>query len=370
MSFGLLKHSKDARKGNHELTSDRHTKHVILGCDLGAVLKLIELKKAFPDESVKIISNRPLSRQILIDNFESGVSSLRSQNAVEGIYRKHFNARIASEKKDPVFYKDGKFHEFGARAKPMNLLSGEEFFSTRGHRLGIASFFDEKSWNDLDAIISDALDMRIFESIEKTTPHDLVEKQEWTLTFKDFSRITCENLYVSLSPKKLLSYLKHKEDLTAELIDVCSAVTTQGAMSVSWILNKEFGPSDQTLFIPQSMTHEWGHFIVEFESFDHKSGLGLCHVLFLIHEEEPQSEDLATKIKLMKRVLDRVFPDLEKHIEKELIRFDEEMFISGVKDQTAEQLSFDYPTLKFLGQSAPMQSSFTQEKYLARTLLH
>lgn len=370
MSFGLLKHFKDARRANQEVTLTRHTKHVIVGHDLGAVLKLVELKKAHPGETIKIVTDRPLSRQILVENNQFGVSSLRSADAVEGIYRKHFGARILPDTKEPVFYKDGKFHEFGSRAKPMNLLSGEEFFSTKGYRAEVASFFDEASWENLDALISEALDMRIFESIEKTTPADLVEKQEWTLTFKDFTKLTCENLYVSLSPKKFLNYLANKEALTAELIDVCSAVSTRGAISVTWVLNKEFSHTDQTLFIPQSMTHEWGHFIVEFENFDHKKNEGLCHVLFLIHEDEPQSEDLASKIRLMKRVLDRVFPDLEKHIKKEFIRFDEEMFVSDIKDQTAEQLSFDYPTLKFLGQSSPMITSYAQEKFLARTLLH
>ena len=130
MSFGLLKHSKEARKGKHEVTIARHTKHVIVGYDLGAVLKLVELRKAFPDEAVKIITNRPLSRQILLENFQYGVSTLRTTEAVEGIYRKHFNARILSESKDPVFYKDGKFHEFGSRAKPMNILVCLQIFVT------------------------------------------------------------------------------------------------------------------------------------------------------------------------------------------------------------------------------------------------
>lgn len=369
MSFGLLKHFKDARRANHEVTLSRHAKHVIVGHDLGAVLKLVELRKSFPDETVKIVTDRPLSRQILLENYQYGVSTLRSPEAVEGIYRKHFNASILPEAKDPVFYKDGKFHEFGSRAKPMNVLSGEEFFTKKGYRATIASFFDTSSWENLDTLINEALDLRIFECIEKSVPQDLVEKQEWTLTFKDFTKLTCENLYVSLSPKKFLNYLAHKESLTAELIDVCSAVNTLGAISVTWILNKELHASDQTLLIPQSMTHEWGHFIVEFEKFNHQTGQGICHTLFLIHEDEPQSEDLATKIKLMKRVLERVFPDFEKHIEKEFIRFDEEMFVSDMKDQTAEQMSFDYPTLKFLGQSAPMISAYSQEKYLARTLL-
>lgn len=370
MSFGLLKHFKESRKGNHEAIISRHTKHVILGHDLGAVLKLVELKKSHPEDAVKIITDRPLTKQILLETYQYGVSFLRSPEAVEAIYRKHFNAKILPETREPAFYKDGKFHEFGSRAKPMDLLQGEEFFTHKGYRAELASFFDETTWENLDQMISDALDRRHFDTIEKTTPNDLVEKQEWTLTFKDFSRLTCENLYVSLSPKKFLNYLTNKESLSAELIDVCSASSARGAISVTWILNKELHKEAQTLLIPQSMTHEWGHFITEFEAFDHRLNQGLCHVLFLIHEEEPQSEDLATKIKLMKRVLDRVFPDMEKHITKEYIRFDEEMLIADIKDQAAEQLSFDYPTLKFLGQASPMASSLSQEKYLARTLLH
>ena len=90
----------------------------------------------------------------------------------------------------------------------------------------------------------------------------------------------------------------------------------------------------------------------------------------MIHEEEPQTEDLAQKIKLMKRVLDRVYPDLEKHIKKEYIRFDEEMFISEVKDSSLEQLSFDYPSLKFLGQTSPMSGIHAAEKFLSRILLN
>ena len=166
MAFGLLKHFKDARKANQEVTLTRHTKHVIVGHDLGAVLKLVELRKAFPDETVKIVTDRPLSRQILLENYQYGVTTLRSSDAVEGIYRRHFNASIHPEAKDPVFYKDGKFHEFGSRAKPMNLLAGEEFFTTKGYRATVASFFDETSWENLDSMINEALDMRIFESIE------------------------------------------------------------------------------------------------------------------------------------------------------------------------------------------------------------
>ena len=54
----------------------------------------------------------------------------------------------------------------------------------------------------------------------------------------------------------------------------------------------------------------------------------------------------------------------------EYIRFDEEMFISNIKNEFLEQILFDYPNLKFLGQTAPMGSTMSDEKFLARTLLN
>jgi len=369
MSFGLLKHFKDLKKEGHESRQITFATHLILGHDLGAVLRLLEVRRKFPDQSVKLISVRPVTREALVVNAELGVTLLRSASAVEGIYKKHFNAQILPQNSHPCFYKDGKFHDFGGRAKSMDILDGESFFTHNGYKLRLESLFSPEEWETLDETLRECQEVRIPESIEKTDPTDLVEKAEWLLTFKDFSKIKCENLYVSMSPKKFIGLVSNKESVTPELIDLCTSAHVQAAISVSWILNKEVHASEGTLFIPQSMTHEWGHFIVEFEPFNYSTKSQVCHVLFLIHEEEPQSEDLATKIKLMKRVLDRVFPDIEKHITKEFIRFDEEMLISEVKDSALEQVGFDYPSLKFSGQMSPVAQTYSQEKFISRSLL-
>lgn len=369
MSFGLLKRFKDTKSAHTQNTTTRHYRHLILGQDLGAVLKLLNIRKNAPEESVRLITARPLTKKALIENYEYGISQLRSPVAVEQIYRKFHDAKILPQSKEATFYKDGKFHDFGGRAKSMDLKHGEEFFIPKGYKLSLESLFTPDEWANLDAILNEHSEIKIYESIEKSEPQDLVDKAEWTLSFKDYGRMTCENLYVSMSPKKLLNYFHNKEKLTSEFIDVCSGAHVQSAISVTWKLDKEIYPEERTLFIPQSMTHEWGHFLVEFENYNFQSKTQLCHVLFLIHEEEPQSEELATKIKLMKRVLDRVFPDIEKHIKEEYIRFDDEMFVSDVKDSALEQLSFDYPTLKFVGQAAPMTGELTNEKFISRILL-
>ena len=369
MSFGLLKHFKDRKNGSESQVISQHVKHIIVGHDLGAVLKLMEIRSQFPHETVKLISPRLLNRQMLIENYQYGVSQMRSSIALENIYKKHFNAKFYPQAKEATFYKDGKFHEFNSRAKSMNIQAGEEYFTSKGFKTELSGLFHQESWDNLDSILNESLEVRIIESIEKSTPDDLVEKKEWKFTFKDFTKLSSENIYLSFSPKKFLNHIHNKEQLTPELVDACTSMKIQAGISVTWILNKEVHPFEQTLFIPQSMTHEWGHFIVEFEAYDHQKNEQLCHILFLIQEEEAQTEELAGKIKLMKRVLDRVFPDIEKVIIRELIRFDEEMLISDVKDVAIEQIGFDYPTLKFLGQFSPMPADLVNEKYLARTLL-
>lgn len=184
MSFGLLKHFKDLKKGGQETTQTSHVKHLILGHDLGAILKLVELKKKFPEDKIKLVSVRPINKQNLIETYDYNVNMLRSAEAVEGIYKKFFNAKIYPQKSDASFYKDGKFHDFGGRAKSMDILPGEEFFTSKGYKIDISSLFAAEDWENLDTILKECQDIRIFESIEKTEPSDLVDKAEWLLMFK------------------------------------------------------------------------------------------------------------------------------------------------------------------------------------------
>jgi hypothetical protein len=369
MSFGLLKHFKNTKVSPLAFAPKIHYKSVILGSDLGAVLELMRVRENEGD-TVRLISTRPLNKKNLQEQYEQSVSLIRSEEAVREIYRKHFNVRLSPQVKDAIFYKEGKFHEFSGRAKSMNILSGEEFFLKRGHGVELAGFFSSEEWENLDQILDENVELRIFESIENVQPSDLVNITNWEVTFKDFKTITAENIYVSFSPKKFLGYLKHKEKLSPEMIDACSSPQVQSALAVTWTLNRELYSTTETLFIPQSMTHEWGHFIVEFSPFDHKKNEQICHSLMLIHEEDPQAEDLASRIKLMKRVLERVFSHLEESIVRESIRFDDEMFVGGIKDELLEQLAFDYPSLKFAGQMSHMPQNLMNEKFLARTLLH
>jgi len=362
MSFGLIKRFKDLRKTPEDGVKKTFSRHVIIGHDLGAILKLVELRKDNPAKHVRLISNKPLSQKSIWEDYQNSVSLIRSETGVEAIYKKFYNAKILPQTNTPVFYKDGKFHDFNGRAKSMELLKNEMFFTNKGYEYFVESFFSPEDWEGLDELLKTSHDMKIFESITKTEPSDLVEKEEWSLTFKDFTELGAENLYVSISPNKFLNLISNKNDLEAELIDFCSSTESIAALNVSFELSKDFGQPSQTLLLPQSMTHEWGHFIVEFHE-------KRCNVLFLIHDEEPQAEDLGSKIKLLKRVMERVFPEFEKSIKGETIRFDSEMFIQGVRNERLLEVIKKYPSLEFLGQSKLVDVSLSSEQYLTRTLI-
>src|SRR5690606_31248272 len=172
---------------------------------------LLEIRKNHPEDSVKLISTRPLNKDLLLQNYEFGIADLRSPIAVENIYKKFHDAKISVHAHEALFYKDGKFHEFEGRAKPMQLLEGEEFFKPKGYRIQVSSFFSQDQWEILDETLNKYSEIRILEGITKTEPTDLVDKAEWDLSFKDFEHITCEQLYSSISPKKFLHFLQNKE---------------------------------------------------------------------------------------------------------------------------------------------------------------
>ena len=94
MSFGLLKQFKDQKKSLHTQNEAKFVAHVVLGSDLGSVLKLIELHKAHPSESIRLITPRIVNKKLLIENYQYGVSQMRSQEAVSEIYKHFYDAKV------------------------------------------------------------------------------------------------------------------------------------------------------------------------------------------------------------------------------------------------------------------------------------
>jgi len=81
-----------------------------------------------------------------------------------------------------------------------------------------------------------------------------------------------------------------------------------------------------------------------------------------------QEEDLAKKVKLMRRVLERVFPEFAKVDVSQSIRYSTEYAIDGVNDEFSDKLKSQ--DVIFHGIANAINPDNSQEfQYLSRTLI-
>ncbi|MBY0516398.1 MAG: hypothetical protein K2P81_05790 [Bacteriovoracaceae bacterium] len=365
MSFGLksFKKQKDDSKSAQGRT---HISQVILGGDLAAVLKLVELKKTFSPTDLRLITPRFLTKQHLIENYESSVSTLRDNALTLEIAAKFPNAKSVRFENESLFMKDGSWHKFGSRAKPMEFQTGEDYFLNPRQEIELSSLFSSSDWNELDDILNTYQNVRILEKIEKQNPTDLASQDEWWMLFRDLSEVTCTDLWLSLAARDVLKASDQGQTLPTEMAAWLASLKRQAGITISWQSSKEMYPEVATLFVPQSMTHEWGHFIVDIHPYNEAKKSYPLNALILLHDEEPTSELMADKIKLCKRVFDRVFKDFSQSVSKEYIHASEDLFEIPSEPNLAESLLIGVPKLHMLGHGALTPA---EAKFLPRSLL-
>ena len=88
--------------------------------------------------------------------------------------------------------------------------------------------------------------------------------------------------------------------------------------------------------------------------------------LILLQDEEPTSEIMADKIKLLKRVFERVFSGFQQSIQNEYILVNEDYFETVNDPKLAEDLIVALPQLTLLGGYSPNN---LEHSFLSRALL-
>lgn len=364
MSFGIkaLKRGERDHKGHER----QHISTVILGADLAAVLKLVELKRELSPEKLRLITPRLITRDYLIQTYQHAVSTLRDNELTLQLAEKFPQLRSTRVENESLFYKEGQWHRFAGRAKSMELAPGEDYFLAPRQDIDLKTLFTDTDWNELDHILNTYQNVRALETIEKKTPGDLVNRDEWWMLFHDLGEVTCQELWLSLPSRAVLKASRHGQTLPPEVAAYFAGVSRRSAIALNWECTKELYPESRTLFVPQSMTHEWGHFILDVRPWDPERQCYPLSALILLQEEEPTSEFMADKIKLAKRVLDRVFPDFERHVRQEHIHASEDYFEAPGTIQNVEAMLVSVQTLHVVG----VYGAATLEAWhLARALL-
>ena len=254
--------------------------YLVIGKDIFSLSLYNDLKTAHGVENVRLLSQDAILRS---DLFPKGPSSIRGETNQRLFKELYPDVVLTKCSENSMFYKDSQWKSFGGRSKSEVLKYDEGFFT--GDRI------------DPD-----------FEQIFKNIPHsdefiNLVSEEAYHVKIKAIRRVearfivecingtefNCEYLYFGLSPNHYLEYYTEKSELSDEFIQFCESTKTSSALFVKYAFQeKPLSDLKETLFIPLSYTHDWGHFIGEFKNNNGVQEIEFMHFLedHLVSEED------------------------------------------------------------------------------------
>ncbi len=363
--FGL-RALKKVQEDENTKQSRIYSKHIVYGDNFYAALAYLKLVEIHGMESVKLISSRLISKDSIEGELKCSLSTLRSEEVANTLITMAPELEIFPVDSENVFYKDTKFHKFGGRAKPHELKEDEDFFANSAFHIKLMNLFTSQQLESLDETLEKNTLVKYIDSIQKNTPSDLVEVTNYKLKTGEAETIECEKLYWCESPKLFYKKVENKDSLADQVGAYCTALEHRIGLTVYMELKGELYEGEGNVFLPQSVTYELGHFIAEFKKYNPESNTQEFACMMFVDEDEVNEEDLAKKIKLMKRVIGRVFSDFEKIEYKERIQYDREVLIN----KTDDSLIDSKVNVEFIGPGAPLyKDEYKEFKHLGRGLI-
>lgn len=363
--FGL-RALKKKTEIDHSDGKRQFIKHLIFGENVEAVLTFLKLEKLHPGE-VRLLTTNPFYKNEVLQQLDCTLNGIRSEVVASDLSSLNPNLHVEIKEESVLFYKDTKFQKFGGRAKPHEIKATEKFFMKPYYEFNERALFNEADFENLDEKLKAVEINQIIESIEVKKPSDLVEKVNFRLISGEKETFDCEYLYFCESPKTFYKMVKNKDELDDCIGEYTASLQNHGAITVHFECDRLIHDFSGTMFIPQSMTHEWGSFVVDFGPFNQESSKQTMKVLSFLGEDDLQEEDLVKKIKLLKRVIERVFPEFSKAQYHQSIRYSNQYAIEGVNDEYFDKIAA--MPVKFIGNGAPIKGEHTNEfQYLPRTL--
>ena len=341
-------------------------KHLVYGENYEAVLTFLKLNETHPGE-VKLLTKNPFYKDEIWQQLNCTLNAIRSEEVANDLTGLNPRLEVFKSEDEVRFYKDTKFQKFGGRAKPHEIRSEEKFFTKPFYQFKAEALFNSTELENIDETLKSNELNKIISKIEVKKPSDLVEKVNFSLHSGENEIIDCESLYFCESPKTFFKLVSNKKELDDVIGEYTATLENHGAITVHFECDREIYDFKGTMFIPQSMTHEWGSFVIDFGAFDPAESKQSFTVLSFLNDGDLQEEDLVKKIKLLKRVVERVFPEFSKAKYEQSIRYTQEYAIEGINDEYFDKLK-DLP-VKFIGSGAPIKAEEPSKyQYLPRTL--
>lgn len=332
--FGIRAFKKHSLEKTQEVERIYYP-HIVMGENFWSVLTYLKLQKTYGNDQVCFITPHHYDKQSILNEWKCSVAKLRDENTASVLRDINARLEIFPSTEPVLFYKDSKFHEIGGRAKPLTLLADEEFYTQKKFNYKLENLFTDEEWNNFDEKVVQKQVNKFVSKINVTTPKDLVEKTHFILTTGEAQEYHCEKLYFTESPKSFFKLVSNKSELDDDLAAYCTSLEERAALSIHFKVDREIHDKEQTVLLPQSQTHEWGHFIVEFDAFDPSNKTQEFRSTMFIELDEVNEEELAKKVRLLKRTIERTFPEFSKARITEHIHFDSEFLIKTTDDYNA-----------------------------------
>lgn len=324
--------------------------YLVVGKDIFSISLYSDLKTAHGQESVRLLSEDAILKSDLLPKGPSTIRGETNQKIFKTLYP---DVAITKCNENSLFYKDMTWKSFGGRSKPEVLKYDEGFFTGERIDPNYEEIFKNVTHSDeyIESLNGEAYQVRI-KSINRSENGFVVECINGT-------EFHCEYLYFGLSPYHYLQYYVDKNHLSVPIIEFCESTQTSSALFVKFVFN-EVPLSDikETLFIPLSYTHDWGHFIGEFKQVDNHQEIEFMHFL---EDQLMSEEDVSRVIRLLKKSMEKIFDNFLKIKSAEYIALEQEIGCLKIDDQGFEKSLelniLETHNLFFIGINAPIHSS-------------
>ncbi len=326
-----LRGLQSLKKESHnsvEITNSFY-KYILVGSDPLTLSKFYYLNQQYPDQ-VSLLSENIISEENLLFRGPSRLRGEETRRALEEIFPDIVQNEQSSE---PKFFKDKQFRKFGGRSKPETLLPGEEFFTQNYIDIDfkkIFSYLNDESF--IETVNLARLDYKI-KNIEK-----IDGEYNWLLECENGQMINGEHLIWGDSPSIFLDLVEEKKSLGKELIQFCKDTTTPYSLFVKFVFDSPITDLTETIFLPLSLTHEWGHFIGEFKNSDETKKQSVEFISF-VDQDNSTEDDISKKIHLLKKNLEKVFPKFSDVKAKEFITLSTKTSCSKIDKKALMELS-------------------------------
>lgn len=347
MSFGITKLKKEVQAPITRI----YKRHMVVGDDLFAMETYRRLLSLHGENEVGLLGFTPTTQE---ECRVKGPSLWRGEDNLMGLRALYPEREFSLDQKPSLFLKEGSLREFGGRAKSEKLLWDEEYF-TQPRILGVEGLLPEFTQEECDLMATQAFRVKMKE-IEKITPTDLAQAAQWRVVGTDGVFYEAEHLYFAHAPAHFVDLYKNKSELSDELIQCFESTLGPSVLNVVFECERPVTDMAETILLAQSYTHEWGHYVGEFDNVG-QSSKQRAEFLCFIDKNETTEEEISKKIRGLKKAIEKIAPDFAKILTQDFILLKDFSGCLKIDDAAFGTVRNEVENLNFVSVNAPLEQS-------------